>query len=97
MKTIDQKNSQIQRLEEEKAILKAIAAAREPTGRVTVQLDPNKAFPEAHQIVTAQDQAEKNVLHQIEEKQKKQQKRKSPKKQTADQEFFSQFSKSQIN
>ncbi|EWZ28086.1 hypothetical protein FOQG_19297 [Fusarium oxysporum f. sp. raphani 54005] len=66
MKYIDQKNSQIQRLEEEKAVLKAPVAVREPTGRVAVQFDPNKAFPEIEQIISARDQAEKNILHQIE-------------------------------
>jgi hypothetical protein len=41
IKSIDQKNSQIQRLEEEKAILKASAAAKAHTGQVPVQFDPN--------------------------------------------------------
>ncbi|KAG6989282.1 hypothetical protein FocnCong_v021175 [Fusarium oxysporum f. sp. conglutinans] len=84
MKCIDQKNSQIQRLEEEKAVLKASVAAREPTGRVAVQFDPNKAFPEIEQIISARDQAEKNVLHQIEGNKRKQRKKNPPKTQTAD-------------
>jgi hypothetical protein len=89
MKCIDQKNSQIQRLEEEKAILKASAAAREPTGRVPVQFDPNKAFPEIEQIISARDRAEKNVLHQIEENKKKQTQINPPKIQTQDTVFVS--------
>ncbi|PTD02539.1 hypothetical protein FCULG_00012580 [Fusarium culmorum] len=68
MKSIDKKNSRIQRLEEEKAILKASLAAKEPTGRVTVRLDPNAAFPSIEQIITARDQAEKNILHRSKEK-----------------------------
>jgi 4-hydroxybenzoate polyprenyltransferase len=84
MKCIDQKNSQIQRLEEEKALLKASIAAREPTGRVPVQFDPNKAFPEIDQIISARDQAERNVLHQIEENKKKQPPKNPPKTHTQD-------------
>jgi hypothetical protein len=84
MKCIDQKNSQIQRLEEEKAVLKASVGAREPTGRVAVQFDPNKAFPETEQIISARDQAEKNVLHQIEVNKRKEHKKNPPKAQTAD-------------
>ncbi|RYC78685.1 hypothetical protein BFJ63_vAg18440 [Fusarium oxysporum f. sp. narcissi] len=97
MKSIDQKNSQIQRLEEEKAVLKASAAAKEPTGRVPVQFDPNKAFPEIDQIVTARDQAEMNVLHTIEGKKKKQREKKPPKTPTVDRAFFNQYPKSQQN
>ncbi|KAL5610913.1 hypothetical protein FOBRF1_007030 [Fusarium oxysporum] len=93
MKSIDQKNSQIQRLEEEKALLKATIAAREPTGKVTVQFDPNQAFPEAHQIITAQDEAESNILHRINENRKKPRKKKSPKTLSADQQFLNSFLK----
>ncbi|SCO88909.1 related to transposase [Fusarium oxysporum] len=93
MKSIDQKNSQMQRLEEKKALLKATIAAREPTGKVTVQFDPNQAFPEAHQIITAQDEAEANVLHRINENRKKPRKRKSPKTPSADQQFLKSFLK----
>jgi hypothetical protein len=70
MKSIDNKNSQIQRLEEEKAVLKASAAAKEPTGRVAVEFNPNSAFPSINQIITARDQAEKNTLHRLEQKAK---------------------------
>jgi 4-hydroxybenzoate polyprenyltransferase len=70
MKTIDNKNSQIQRLEEEKAVLKASAAAKEPTGRVPVQFDPNAAFPSIEQIITARDEAEKNAIYRLQEKAK---------------------------
>jgi hypothetical protein len=70
MKTIDNKNSQIQRLEEEKAVLKASAAAKEPTGRVPVQFDPNAAFPSIEQIITARDEAEKNAIYRLQEQAK---------------------------
>jgi hypothetical protein len=89
MKCIDQKNSQIQRLEEEKSILKASIAAREPTGRVPVQFDLNKAFPEIDQIISARDEAEKNVLHQVEENRKKRRLNNPPKIQTQDTVFIS--------
>ncbi|KAL9572214.1 hypothetical protein ACKAV7_003702 [Fusarium commune] len=79
MKSIDQKNYQIQRLEEEKAVLKASAAAKAPTGRVPVQFDPNQAFPEIEQIITARDQAERNILHQIKENKRKPRGKKPPK------------------
>jgi hypothetical protein len=97
MKCIDQKNSQIQRLEEEKAILRASAAAREPTGRVPVQFDPNLAFPEIDQIISARDQAEMNVLHQVEGKKKKQRQKNPPKTPTVDRVFLNQYPKSQNN
>uniref|UniRef100_A0A4E9E7R9 HTH CENPB-type domain-containing protein n=1 Tax=Gibberella zeae TaxID=5518 RepID=A0A4E9E7R9_GIBZA len=71
IKSIDNKNSQIQRLKEEKAILKASAAAKEPTGRVPVQFDPNAAFPSIDNIISARDQAERNILHNLNEKAKK--------------------------
>ncbi|WKT54119.1 hypothetical protein QSH57_004703 [Fusarium oxysporum f. sp. vasinfectum] len=94
MKSIDNKNSQIQRLEEEKAVLKASAAANAPTGRVPVQFDPNQAFPEIEQIITARDQAERNVLHQIEENRRKLRKEKPPKTLTIERTFFNQYPKS---
>ncbi|KAH7461688.1 hypothetical protein FOMA001_g18889 [Fusarium oxysporum f. sp. matthiolae] len=94
MKSIDNKNSQIQRLEEEKAVLKASAAAKAPTGRVPVQFDPNQAFPEIEQIITARDQAERNVLHQIEENRRKLRKKKPPKTLTIERTFFNQYPKS---
>lgn len=80
MKSIDNKNSQIQRLEEEKAILKASAAAKEPTGRVPVQFDPNVAFPSIDEIITARDQAEKNVIHRLNEKATEKAKKQAAKK-----------------
>ncbi|CEF76432.1 hypothetical protein FGSG_13431 [Fusarium graminearum PH-1] len=80
MKSIDNKNSQIQRLEEEKAILKALAAAKEPTGRVPVEFDPNAAFPSIDQIITARDQAEKNVIYKLKENAKEKRKKQSEKK-----------------
>jgi hypothetical protein len=46
-------------LEEEKVILIAQKGIREPIGRVPVRFNPNKAFPNADQIITARDQAEK--------------------------------------
>jgi hypothetical protein len=95
MKTIDQKNSQIQRLEEEKAILKASAAAKEPTGRVPVQFDPNLAFPEVEQIITARDRAEMNTLHRLEQKKKNTAPKEPKKKPNKDTVFFSQFADSQ--
>ncbi|KAK2132057.1 hypothetical protein NOF04DRAFT_1161438, partial [Fusarium oxysporum II5] len=94
MKSIDNKNSQIQRLEEEKAVLKASAAAKAPTGRVPVQFNPNQAFPEIEQIITARDQAERNVLHQINENRRKLQKKKPPKTPTVERAFFNQYLKS---
>ncbi|PTD03487.1 hypothetical protein FCULG_00012822 [Fusarium culmorum] len=80
MKSIDNKNSQIQRLEEEKAVLKASAAAKEPTGRVPVQFDPNVAFPSIDEIITARDQAEKNVIHRLNEKATEKAKKQAAKK-----------------
>jgi hypothetical protein len=97
MKSIDHKNCQIQRLEEEKAVLKASVAAREPTGRVPVQFDPNRAFPEVEQIITAHDQAEKNVLHQIEKNKTKLRQKKPPKIPTVERTFLNQYPKSQID
>ncbi|SCO90195.1 uncharacterized protein FRV6_14323 [Fusarium oxysporum] len=97
MKSVEQKNSQIQRLEEEKAVLKASAAAKAPTGRVPVQFDPNQAFPEIEQIITARDQAEKNILHQVEETRRKPRRKKPPKTLTVERTFFNQYSKSQNN
>ncbi|KAJ0119383.1 hypothetical protein HZ326_31827 [Fusarium oxysporum f. sp. albedinis] len=82
------------RLEEEKAVLKASAAAKAPTGRVPVQFDPNQAFPEIEQIITARDQAERNVLHQIEENRRKQRKKKPLKTPTVKRTFFNQYPKS---
>ncbi|KAK2666831.1 hypothetical protein RAB80_017252 [Fusarium oxysporum f. sp. vasinfectum] len=94
MKSIDQKNSQIQHLEEEKAVLKASAAAKAPTGRVPVQFNPNQAFPEIEQIITARDQAEKNVLRQVEENRRKPRRKKPPKTPTVESMFFNQYPKS---
>jgi hypothetical protein len=70
MKCIDQKNSQIQRLEEEKAIQRASAAAREPTGRVPVQFDPNLAFPKIEQIISARDQRKRTYYIRLKETRK---------------------------
>jgi 4-hydroxybenzoate polyprenyltransferase len=94
MKSIDQKNSQIQRLEEEKAVLKASAAAKAPTGRVPVQFDPNQAFPEIKQIITARNQAEKNALRQVEENRRKPRRKKPPKTPTVERMFFNKYPKS---
>lgn len=93
MKTVDQKNSQIQRLEEGKAILKASAAAKTPTGRVPVQFDPNKVLPEVEQIITARDRAEMNILHRLEQKKKKTTPKEPKKRPHEDMVFFSQFPK----
>ncbi|RFN40377.1 hypothetical protein FIE12Z_13058 [Fusarium flagelliforme] len=94
MKCIDEKNSHIQRLEEEKAVLKASAAAKQPTGRVAVQFDPNQAFPEIEQIITARDQAEKNVLKLTEEKARKRRKKIPPKTQGFENTFSEEYAKS---
>ncbi|KAI8412582.1 hypothetical protein FOFC_05840 [Fusarium oxysporum] len=94
MKSIDNKNSQIQRLEEEKAVLKASAAAKAPTGRVPVQFNPNQAFPEIKQIITARDQAERNILHQVDENRQKLREKKPPKTLTVERTFFNQYPKS---
>jgi 4-hydroxybenzoate polyprenyltransferase len=86
-RSLDQKNSPIQRLEEEKAILIAQKAAREPTGRVAVQFDPNKAFPNTEQLITAKDQAEKKVLHLTDENRRKPLKKKRKKSLTIEVAF----------
>jgi 4-hydroxybenzoate polyprenyltransferase len=97
MKCIDEKNSHIQRLEEEKAVLIASAAAKQPTGRVPVQFDPNQTFRHIEQIITARDRAEMNVLKSVEGNKQKRRKRNPPKTQSADSTFLEQYPKSQSN
>ncbi|KAJ3461051.1 hypothetical protein MRS44_011918 [Fusarium solani] len=55
-------HSEIMRLRQEYAILKAKLAAKDPTGRRTVQFNPNKAFPHIQDIIAARGGAGKQTI-----------------------------------
>lgn len=87
-KSLDKKNASQSLLERKLALIKAHEAATRPSGRSQVSFDPNKAFPDIPDLITARDRAEVNTwkLNNNPAAENRQNKRKRPL--TDDQAFF---------
>ncbi|KAH7463438.1 hypothetical protein FOMA001_g18117 [Fusarium oxysporum f. sp. matthiolae] len=60
-KSLDQKIAENCTKDEAIAIIRAREAAQRPSGRSQVNFDPNQAFPDIPQLISARDRAERNT------------------------------------
>jgi 4-hydroxybenzoate polyprenyltransferase len=93
-KSLDQRGASTVFQEQKIAVQKAQIAGLKPSGRCKVNWDPNKAFPHVDNLIIARDRSEMNTWKLNDEAAAENRPPKRRKKQSVEQEFFSQYLKS---